>query len=133
MSDIRFLRWISISILVLALFHLTGIFFLLYSYYWWYDIPLHLWGGFCVGLFSIWLVISSPIGNSSGSVRIMLGAIVGVVIFGFFWEFYEYAIGATSNSLGNYPLDTFKDMVMDVTGGYLSSVFFRKFLAVNKF
>lgn len=94
-------------------FHVVGTILFLYSYYWWYDIPLHWLGGLSAGFTSLAIMsragrfVSRPFGV----------ALVGAFIFGVFWELFEYYAGITQNTIGSYPLDTLKDLGMDVLGG----------------
>jgi hypothetical protein len=88
--------------------------------YWrwsWFDIPMHFFGGFWLGLFAAWL------GHFSGMIAAPVRAwpiwvltISTALGLGLIWEGYEIAIGATYLS-SPYLADTLFDLVMDTLGG----------------
>lgn len=113
-----------IAVLVAAIHGLAVIFFL-YSFYWWFDIPMHFLAGLCVGLFSLGLFCAEAKGCADpSSLRVLFIALAGALAVGLAWERFEYLAGITFNAIGNYELDTVKDLVMDVAGGYSAYLYF---------
>jgi hypothetical protein len=101
---------------VLLLAALTQIAIAEYLYWriWWFDIPMHVLGGFWAGLFGAWML--RIFGLEVSMLRCMLFALaVGVV-----WEVFEYYSGLTDFMYISYSADVAKDLVMDVIGGALS-------------
>ncbi|MDO8591063.1 MAG: hypothetical protein Q7R65_03755, partial [bacterium] len=111
--------------MLMAALHIFAVIFSLYWLYWWIDIPLHFLGGFCVGLFSLWFFCAGKdIKPSLSSLRTLCVALAGAFVVGLGWEIFEYYTGAVFNVLGDYTLDTLKDLTMDVTGGYVAHFYF---------
>lgn len=109
-----------------ALMHGLATAFYLYSFYWWFDIPLHFLGGFCAALVSLYFYSHFYRRKASfmSSTRVFSVVIAGVIAVGVIWELFEYSAGITFNTVGNYPLDTVKDLIMDILGGYAAYVYF---------
>jgi hypothetical protein len=134
MTRFHIIRLSFVTLAVILLLHLIAVTLFLYSYVWWYDIPQHLLGGFATGLFSLWIFspkTQTGVGKMT-SLRIMTIALVGAITVGGVWEFFEYYAGITQNTIGSYPLDTAKDLTMDVVGGYLAHVYFVAYGYFNK-
>ncbi|MSU55183.1 MAG: hypothetical protein EXS46_01420 [Candidatus Taylorbacteria bacterium] len=96
----------------------------LYSYYWWFDIPLHFVGGFCLASLTLWsfyplILIGKRVPRRT---TVLFMAVAGSFVFGVAWEIFEYFSGITFNTIGSYPLDTVKDLIVDMLGGYLAHV-----------
>lgn len=122
----RPLKLTVISAFVIATFHVLAVIFYLYWFYWWFDIPLHLLGGLCVGFFSIWAFVSYAEDRYEiNYTRLLLSALAGAFMVGVAWELFEYVQGIDFNSIGSYPLDTLKDMFMDLCGGYFSYLYLK--------
>lgn len=93
----------------------------LYWRIWWYDIPIHFLGGMVLGGLGIWFLFSlkqSVFSWLSGR-RMFALVIIFTFCAGTTWEIFEYSLGDTLNTIGSYPLDTIKDLVMDLLGTYL--------------
>ncbi len=118
------LRLAFVTALLIAFLHISAVNFFLYWSYWWFDIPMHLLGGFFLGLLSLWfLVFYSQKGFAFSQLQTLFVAVLGALFVGLVWELFEYSAGITFNSIGSYPLDTIKDLIMDVTGGYVAYVY----------
>lgn len=125
MPHIHIVRLTLIIAIVISLLHYFATALFLYSFVWWFDIPMHLLGGFAVGLFSLWFYFSKIwIGEKITSLRVMVVALVGVLLGGVSWELFEYFIGVTVSTVGSYPLDIVKDLANDIVGGYLAHIYF---------
>ena len=111
------IRWLVaalfLSVLLLGL-HLYAEAHAWYWIYRWFDIPMHLLGGFTIGVFSVAIL---------GKFRpllfvvIVLGAAVG-------WEAFEYLSGITYNE-PKYWFDTTHDLLDDALGGIAAYVIAR--------
>ncbi|MFH1200916.1 MAG: hypothetical protein V1484_01120 [bacterium] len=98
-----------------------------YWYYsiWWSDMPMHFLGGFCVGLFLIWLLSYK---NSSLEINLKLicRIFLGVLIIGILWELYEILF---YNILAQNPfniLDITHDIFFDLSGGLCAILYLWK-------
>lgn len=88
----------------------------LYWRIWWFDIPMHVLGGVWAGLCAAWLLARR--GHAFSLVWCLSFAFaVGVA-----WEIFEYSEGIATSRYLSYPMDTAKDLAMDLFGaaaGYL--------------
>lgn len=88
---------------------------------------MHFLGGFFAGLATLWFYYLAGFHkqlSAASSLQVMIVALIGALTVGIFWEIFEYLAGVTFDVLGNYALDTAKDLTMDITGGYVSYLFF---------
>ncbi len=126
MPRIHILRLILLTIFILAVLHAAAMAFFLYGYYWWFDIPMHFLAGLCVGLAALWCYFSTDwrMHIPTLSLHVLVVALLGAFVVGIAWECFEYSIGLTYNAIGNYRLDTLKDLTMDITGGCAAYLYF---------
>ena len=86
---------------------------------------MHFLAGVCVGLLSVWsycFVAKRSLGSVT-SVRVLAVSLLGALSIGCIWELFEYSQDITWNAIGNYPLDTMKDLTMDLAGAYVGYVY----------
>jgi len=93
-----------------------------YHFYWnsfWFDALMHFLGGVAVGLMSLWFWFVSGIFEISvpSKREVFFYAIVCVTLIGIGWEVFEFAYGIAAPVGGNYPMDTYHDLVFDFLGG----------------
>ncbi|MDO8483079.1 MAG: hypothetical protein Q7S86_04665 [bacterium] len=126
MALFNLIRLALIVAIFVAFLHVAATMFFLYSFYWWFDIPLHFLGGFCAGLISLYFYsyFHRRTAVSMRPSRGLLVAIIGTVMVGLAWELFEYFAGITFNTVGDYPIDTVKDLIMDILGGYAAYLYF---------
>lgn len=124
MTRVHLFRLAFYTAVIVAALHILAVVFFLYSFYWWFDIPMHFLAGFCIGLFFLGLFCADDASRPAGSQRALFVALAGSLAVGLVWELFEYLNGITFNAIGNYRLDTVKDVVMDVTGGYAAYLHF---------
>lgn len=90
-----------------------------YLRWWWFDIPMHMVGGFVIALlfvglfrdryasrgwaFPLWALFSFGLGV--------------VALTGVLWEFFEYAVSFLSGSWALEINDTIHDLLNDLLGG----------------
>lgn len=115
MSRIQLIRAAFVTMAVIFFLHIFAIYFYLYSYTWWFDLPMHLLAGTFSGILSLWLYW--PRMANAGSYRKFAIAVAGALAVGLAWEFFEYFAGITQNGIGSYPVDTAKDLIVDTAGG----------------
>jgi uncharacterized BrkB/YihY/UPF0761 family membrane protein len=104
--------------------------------YWtldWFDILMHLLGGFWFGYSVLWIIFFSGYINFFKNKNLkffIVTAFVSAFGIGVLWEIFEYVFDITFFVKG-YVFDTTKDLVMDSLGGVLASVFLFKFYKKN--
>ncbi len=120
--------------LIYILFLIFGIFFMNYAamkFYWyssiWYfDMPMHFFGGFWLSLASIWFlnkqkdIFSLP----SSFWKLVLIYILNVFIIGIFWEVFEIFIDKSITHNYFNILDTVSDLFFDLSGGFFAIYIF---------
>lgn len=113
---IAVLNWLSIKLF-------------LYLSFRWTDSILHFLAGFSVALFAVWF-LSIWQENSSKKV-IIIFSFICVLIIGVVWELFELYFNITFLSDGiHYITDTSSDLLMDILGGFLASLY--AFRLLNK-
>ncbi|MDP2631315.1 MAG: hypothetical protein Q8P30_00925 [Candidatus Uhrbacteria bacterium] len=120
-----------ILIMVVLVLHALGIAFDLYSFFDWYDIPMHFGGGFAaaaLGL-AIWTEGIEDIRFKGRMVRHLKWWLVPLFVLGIValisvaWEFHEFLL---DQLLSEKPLrqmgltDTMADFFFDLTGGVIA-------------
>ena len=98
----------------------------LYVNVWWYDIFMHILGGFSVGL--LLSLISSAVFKDRPLSPYKI--ILGTLVFGLGWEFLEVYFNVTGHPIGSsaYYLDTAKDILDDIIGSSVAVYIFKKLL-----
>lgn len=121
MSAIKLLRFAFYVAVAIAVLHGFAMVFFLYGYIWWLDTLLHFSAGLCLGLASlgVYYLYKEDASLPSLSTALLITLLCPFLI-GIAWEIFEYFGGLTDNSIGNYPLDTVKDLMFDVGGGYVA-------------
>jgi len=103
----------------------------IYDVYWLFpgfDIPMHILGGFMVGLFTL-----TGLDHIKGSKKLSiisenfkfiknkaLTVLLATIIVGVVWESIEYCFGLTDGLGAVSRFDTIKDLIDDIIGGVLS-------------
>jgi len=132
----------AITIIAIVLgFHALGLIFSLYEIFGWYDIPMHIGGGFAMGALglAIWLEGVEEVKFKGWFQKhlkwwLVPGIVLGFVsLIGILWELHEFVLDVifplVIDELKRQPdmSDTMMDFTMDLVGGILSLVaFWRK-------
>jgi hypothetical protein len=111
-----------LAYLVITLFFVNYIAVKLYWYYtiWWFDMPMHFFGGFFIGLALIWLLLTKIYAKNPSielSFELIGKILLGVFVIGGSWEIYEILV---NNAIAQNPfntLDTISDVFFDLAGG----------------
>lgn len=118
-------------VIAVGILHQAGSIFYFYWNSFWFDELMHFLGGLTMGVLFLWLwYVSGIFGFGTPSKKeAMVGALIFAMIVSFGWEFFEFAHKIATPIGGNYPLDTFNDLLFDFVGataaGFLGRV--RKF------
>lgn len=107
-----------LAALVILAFVLVGQIYGIHGFYFkipLYDVPMHLLGGFGIGLFISALIHSLPYGARHPRVA----ALIWVVMIGITWELFELYFNISGYAFGThlYMADTLKDLANDTLGG----------------
>jgi hypothetical protein len=111
-------------LLILAGLHYAGSIFYLYWDMRWFDSLAHFLGGAGIGFLFLWIWYDSGLfGRSAPSKKaVFLTALISAMIVGIGWEFFEYVNGVANPIAGNYPLDTFNDLLADFYGAVFAGI-----------
>ena len=104
---------LALSVLVTFL-HLTALRYALYYVVPWFDVGMHFLGGALVALMGVWCARFFLFGEAIPGKHILLIVLVAAGVIGVLWEVFEYFTGL--RTAYNYPLDTLKDLIMDLLG-----------------
>ncbi len=115
-----------VVIIFVAIFNYIGIKYNLYWIYKWYDIPMHLLGGFCVGLFSLFLYKNFNKNISIVNYRRKVFVFVFLILLfvTVSWEIFELIGGITFLTDKGYWLDNIGDIMNGLLGGIVAYLFF---------
>jgi len=111
-------------VLTTGVLHIVGSINHLYWNSFWFDGLMHFLGGASVGILSLWFLFQSGAFEISlpNSREVFFYVIVSTVLIGIGWEVFEFAYGIAVPVGGNYPLDTYHDLVFDFLGGIVVSL-----------
>lgn len=102
------------SIILLSLVNFIALKFYWYYSMWYFDMVMHFFGGFCVGMALLWFFYKEDLDfNFSFILKISLG----VLFLGAGWEVFEIIF---NNIIAGNPfdlLDTLSDIFFDLSGG----------------
>ena len=121
-----------ILLLVIATLDILGEVFYLYWSIWWFDTLLHFLSGICVtmGGISVYFYIFKNL--TPDTTKIILIGLAWIVFIGVIWEIFELYFGITFLSDGiTYIRDTSSDLLMDIIGGLVGSLYASKTLKNN--
>lgn len=113
-----------LAILAVAIFSVNLLANKFYWYYsiWYFDMIMHFWGGFWVGLLSIY--IFPPEGSITKSS--FLKVLLFTLIIGLGYEVFEVIFYNIIGQMVFSPLDTISDVFFDLSGGVLAILYFLK-------
>ena len=104
------------TFVLMAILHFIAVTFYFYWTIWWFDIMMHVVGGFLAGLVFVGVLYRADFSRS-----VLIGSIfAGSVIIGTLWEIFEYKTGMTFVGSENYVVDTVSDLMSDVAGGLIA-------------
>jgi hypothetical protein len=111
--------------LVISIFLVNCVAVRLYWYYsiWYFDMPMHFFGGLWVGLALIWF-LSYKNSSLELSFKLICQIILGVLLIGFLWEVFEILVNNIIAQNQFNTLDTISDIFFDLAGGTFAVFYF---------
>ena len=100
-----------------------------YTSIWYFDIVMHILGGIFIGLLLFWFLNKKKI---TFNLIFALKAILGVLIVGILWEFFEIILNNIIAGDNFNIFDTISDLFFDLAGGSLASIYFLRKIIINK-
>lgn len=113
-----------LSGITLAVLHSAGIYLYLYWYYTWFDIPVHMLGGFLVVIGMGVVASIGWIDRSLATKKTVIGVSLLAVMIA--WELFEFYFGISDATDPIFLPDTTLDFIMGSVGGVLGYVVLRK-------
>ena len=101
-----------IAFSTLAVLHNVAIHFSLYWYFWWFDIPMHLFGGVILSLGFFTLCDLHVLSRKHLTFIKTIGVVFCIALM---WEFFEHFIGVPVEA--DFLVDTLTDIAMGLLGG----------------
>ncbi|MBI1999573.1 MAG: hypothetical protein HYS74_02940 [Parcubacteria group bacterium] len=122
-----FLFSIFAALVILAGFHLGGLFAAWYLRFTWLDASVHFLGGVWIsGMFLWFLRLSGLVKRPRTWPRplLFIGVAVAALAVGILWELFELAIGGASVAEPDYAFDTATDLIADTLGIVAAMLYF---------
>ncbi len=121
------------GLLVCAIF-LIGVPAQLFYWYWiiwWFDMPMHFFGGVFIGLMSSWIFLYSSYKTYFAFIKtqsqFFIFGLVCVLVVGIGWEVFEYMLHLNVFQSGALNiLDSTSDLFLDTAGGLTALLFIDK-------
>lgn len=114
---------IRITSLVFSIFILNFLAMKFHWYFsiWYFDMPMHILGGFWLGLVFFWFFQIKDLSFINIS-----KIILGLLLIGFLWEFFEISVDKIITEKSFSTLDSFSDICFDLVGGFFAIFYFKK-------
>ncbi len=106
-----------------------GVWLSVYSILWWYDMPMHYFGGLFTALLVISFLLRYEFFQKMSLVKVSVITIVSTFIIGLVWEGYEviFAIIAGNTHL---VLDSISDLFFDMAGSVQAIFIYHRHLKI---
>lgn len=114
------IRIVSLILFIFILMLLTLKFHWFYSI-WWFDMPMHILGGFWLGLIFIWLLKPKEF-----SFSFILKITLGFLFVAFLWEMFELSVDKIITQKPFNMQDTLSDTFFGLAGVFCSMFYFLK-------
>ena len=120
---------VRIASIILLIFVLNSLAMKFHWYFsiWYFDMPMHLLGGFWLGL--VFILLFKP---KSFSFNEIVQIILGFLFVALSWEVFEILIDKTITQNPFNILDTFSDICFGLTGSLISVIYFLKRIMIKK-
>jgi len=118
----------QLVVLILLIFTLNLLANIFHWYYtiWFFDMFMHFWGGFWVGLLVFYLL------HAEFSGRTLIWMLVWALVIGIGWEIYQFFLDQTISHRSFNAADTFSDLFFDLAGVATAAVYYsRKIIRSN--
>ena len=98
----------------------------LYHYFRWFDIPMHMLGGFWIALFGLVTYYHSPLvtRKDRSTFFVVAFTLAVTMCIGLLWELFEFGVDHSIALSDNDLADTLGDFVNDMIGAAIATLFF---------
>jgi hypothetical protein len=124
MSSQRLIKYTSLSFFALFIVNSLTMKFFWFQSIWWFDMPMHFWGGFSSFLL-IAYVFYKRFDLHRFSFRGMMTVLLLTILVGLLWEVLEYFLYTVLNGSKFDVIDTLSDVFFDIAGGLFAVLFVR--------
>lgn len=115
----------AIAVFGTFLFNTLGVYLALYWIIWWYDIPMHFFGGLFTGLLVVYILLSYKKTAYIQTFKIILFSLLLTFLITILWEFYEYFIKTILAGEKFDLIDSSSDILFGMIGA-LQAIFIYK-------
>lgn len=117
---------IAALVMAIAIVQVTADHWHLYFYIWWLDIPVHMTGGFWIGITSLVLYFHTRHAQRKDRTAkfSFIVALTAAFAIGASWEVFEYVVDRSLADGGIDLVDSLSDIVNDGIGASLATAFF---------
>lgn len=119
--------YVVLLISVIAIINAIADYEHLYFFIWWFDIPMHILGGFWIALFSLTLYYRAkfPKTKDTTALFVVVFAVAVTMIVGLCWELFEFSAQTFIERADVHDLgDTLADLVNDFIGAVFATLIF---------
>lgn len=120
------IRIVSLIFFVFIIHSLAMKFYWYFSI-WYFDMPMHILGGFWIGLAIIWLFKIKDLSRDT-----IAKIILGFLLIALFWEVFEFSVDKTITQNPFNVLDTISDICFGFAGAFISILYFSKRIMIKK-
>ncbi len=115
-----------------SILNAVGSWLSLYSIFWWYDMPMHFFGGLFTALLIISFFLRYSWFKTISLLKTSILVLTITLLIGILWEGYEI-IFAVINNNRHILLDSISDILFDIAGGIQAIfIYVRHIKIVNK-
>lgn len=119
MKGKKLLFRIALLIVFIFFVNLLAMKFHWYNSIWFFDMFMHFFGGFWLGL--VFLFLLKP---KDFSLFLFFQISLGVLCVGLLWEVFEVVVNHTTTKNTFDFFDTISDLFFDLSGGFVSFIYF---------
>ena len=103
-------------VLALCVVNFLTIKFFWYDIVWWFDMPMHFFGGFFIGLLAFYINSKKEGSGLYDEKKMLKFVLFFTLAIGFGWEVFEYAVASITHGTQIHMVDSISDIFFDTAG-----------------
>lgn len=111
-----------VAVVTVGVLHHLALAHFWYWTLWWFDVVMHVLGGFVVGLAAVWFLSLFRAVERYSPGRVFILTVIVVVAVGIGWELFEFF--AQLFIQGEFFPDTLHDVAADIAGGLVAYAYY---------
>jgi len=129
MDSKRLLKHLVYLMFFIFIANLLAIKFHWYSLIWYFDIVMHILGGFWVGMFFLYVFKRKDF--KPVDAHLFFKVFLASLVIGILWEFYEFYIYQHISQIPFNQFDTLTDIFFDLLGSSFAFLYFSKLIMLR--